>query len=89
MSEACPDGDTSCLAKLEEKNIRCQCLIHFLSLFCPPPHHSLGLGFSVTLLVIGFFLFLIAPTSSDLHHQVRLSQREICEQMHSKQKLYI
>lgn len=44
------------------------------------PDHSLGLGFSIALLAIGFFLFLIAPTSSDLHHQVKLSQTEICEQ---------
>lgn len=65
------------------------CAIHCLPLFCGQPDHSLGLGFSIALLVIGFFLFLIAPTSSDLHHQVRLSQTEICKQVHGKQKLYM
>lgn len=42
-------------------------------------NHSLSLGFSICLL-IGFFLLLIAPTSSVPHHHMNLSQMEICGQ---------
>lgn len=43
-------------------------------------NHSLGLGFKMTLLPIGFFLFLIAPSSSDPHHHMKLSHMEIWRQ---------
>lgn len=79
------DGDSSSPVKLEEKNVG----FTFFLFLNQQPDHSLALGFSTALLVIGFFLFLIAPTSSDLHHQVRLSHTEIYQQTHEKQKFNI
>lgn len=46
----------------------------------PETNHSFGLGFSIALLPIGFFLFLNAPSSSDPHHHMTPSQTEICRQ---------
>lgn len=43
-------------------------------------NHTLGLGFRIALLPIGFFLLLIAPTSSDPHHHENLSHMEIWRQ---------
>lgn len=43
-------------------------------------NHCLGFGFRITLWLIGFFLLLIAPTSSDPHHHIKLSHMEIWRQ---------
>lgn len=42
--------------------------------------YALILGFRIALLATGFFLLLIAPTSSDPHHRVKLSHMEIWRQ---------